>query len=115
MDGTGQEPSAEQRTTGGEPSAEQQRPSGQEQQPATPEPSAEQQLEELRDAVLDDWILVTSHATDAIRSMQATVSWRVTRPLRTFRVLSYKAKDIGLVPTGQLAAVAIARRLRGRG
>lgn len=73
----------------------------------------EQQLRELRDAVLNDWILVTSHSTNAIRAMQSTFSWRVTRPLRTVRTLSSKAQEVGLVPAGQLAAGMIARKLRG--
>jgi hypothetical protein len=76
-----------------------------------PDSTTEQQLVELRDAVLDDWILVTSHSTDALRAMQASLSWRVTRPLRVFRTFSFKAREIGVVPTGRLAAHAIASRL----
>jgi hypothetical protein len=80
-----------------------------------PETPAERQLSELRDAVLDDWILITSHSTDALRAMQSTVSWRVTRPLRVVRTYSYKSREIGLASTGRLAAHALASKLGRRG
>jgi hypothetical protein len=72
---------------------------------------AERDLDELRDAVLDDWLTVTSNVTDALQAIQQTVSWRVTRPLRTAKLFSNKAKEVGVVPAGRLAAVEVARRL----
>ncbi len=72
------------------------------------------ELDELREAVLEDWILVTTRNVDAIRAMQRTVSWRVTRPLRIFRVFQRKASEVGYVRAGQLAAVRVAEML-GRG
>lgn len=84
----------------------------------TPGPNgitAEEQLEELREAVLNDWVIVTSHSTDALRAMQSTVSWRITRPLRTFRTYTSKSKELGVLPAGRLAAALIARKLGGRG
>ncbi|WP_346233420.1 hypothetical protein [Parafrigoribacterium mesophilum] len=71
---------------------------------------AEAELVELREAVLDDWIFVTSRVSGALRAMQHTLSWRITRPLRVFRKFSYKAREVGVVDAGQLAAVALARR-----
>lgn len=91
--------------TPGEPTAE---------QPTTGQLTAEQQLTELRDAVLGDWILVTSHSTDALRAIHSTVSWRVTKPLRAFRRFSIKANEVGVVPAGRLAAEIVARRLGAR-
>ncbi|WAB84024.1 hypothetical protein OVN20_00110 [Microcella daejeonensis] len=71
-------------------------------------------LEELREAVLDDWILVTTRNVDAIRSMEQTLSWRVTKPLRVLRSVQRRASDVGYVRAGQLAAARVAEKL-GRG
>jgi hypothetical protein len=76
--------------------------------------TAEQELVELREAVLDDWLTMTSNVTDALRDIQQTISWRVTRPLRAARTFSLKANDIGVVPASRLAAIEVARRLRRR-
>ena len=73
--------------------------------------TAEAELSELREAVLADWIIVTSRAGITLRAMQATVSWRVTRPLRLFRMFSNHAKETSLADASQLAAVRIASRL----
>jgi hypothetical protein len=72
---------------------------------------AEAELVELRQAVLEDWILVTSRAGQTQRAMERTLSWRITRPLRLVRIFSAKAKEIGLPEASQLAAVTLARRL----
>jgi len=79
------------------------------------------ELEELREAVLEDWLLVTTRNVDVIRklqgtvrAMQRTVSWRVTRPLRLFRSFQFKATEIGYFRAGQLAAVRVAEKF-GRG
>lgn len=74
--------------------------------------SPEAELVELRAAVLDDWLIVTSSVTDYLRDMTMTFSWRVTRPLRMARKYQRKAAEIGYVPASQLAAVALARRVR---
>lgn len=78
--------------------------------PERPNP-AENDLDELREAVLDDWLRVTSSVTDAVGEMQRTLSWRVTRPLRLARLLQRKVGEIGVVPASQLAATALAQRL----
>lgn len=69
------------------------------------------ELDELREAVLDDWILVTTRNVDAIRAMQRTLSWRVTKPLRVLRRFQRRAADIGYVTASQLAAVRVAEKL----
>lgn len=71
----------------------------------------EAELEELREAVLEDWILMTTRNVEAIRAMQRTVSWRVTRPLRMFRVFQRKASDLGYIRASQLAAARLAEKL----
>lgn len=81
---------------------------------ASPEASAEVELEQLREAVLDDWLVVTSSVTDYLRDIQQTFSWRVTRPLRRARLLQKKVDEVGVVPAGQLVAVTLAKRLGRR-
>lgn len=74
------------------------------------ESTAEEELAQLREAVLDDWLTVTSDVTDALRDIQQTVSWRVTKPLRAARTFSNKVKEVGVLPASRLAAVEVARR-----
>lgn len=71
-------------------------------------------LDELREAVLDDWILITARGGDTLRAIQNTFSWRVTRPLRTFRSFEKQVERIGFLPASQLAAAAVARKLGKR-
>ncbi|MCU1527630.1 MAG: hypothetical protein JWP75_1393 [Frondihabitans sp.] len=75
-----------------------------------PQP-ADADLAELREAVLDDWLRVTSSVTDAVIEIENTLSWRVTRPLRLVRLLQRKVGEIGVIPASQLAATAVAKRL----
>jgi hypothetical protein len=76
------------------------------------EADLEAELDELRDAVLEDWVVVASHATDTIRSMQSTLSWRITRPLRVVRVFQNKVEEVGPSRAAQLAAAQLAARVR---
>lgn len=73
--------------------------------------TADSDLQELREAVLDDWLVVTTSVTGALHDIQQTVSWKVTRPLRLGRLLQRKVSEVGAVPASQLAAAALARRL----
>ena len=75
---------------------------------------ARMQLEELRQAVLDDWIAVTTRAAGAIEEMQSTVSWRLTKPLRLVKRFQRATQADGLRVAVDLVAVSVARRL-GRG
>ncbi|HEU4849028.1 MAG TPA: hypothetical protein VFS93_01315 [Terrimesophilobacter sp.] len=76
--------------------------------------AAERELVELREAVLDDWLHAIEGVSGEIQKMERTLSWRVTKPLRLARRLGRKTRELGVVPTAQLAAVEIARRV-GRG
>jgi len=76
--------------------------------------TAEDDLAELRQAVLDDWIVVTTRTAQELQDIQKTVSWRVTRPLRLVRRFQGTAREIGYGAALDLAAGAVARRL-GRG
>ena len=72
---------------------------------------AEAELAELREAVLDDWIIVTSSLGNTLTAMQNTLSWRITKPLRLCRKFGKKVNQVGLADAGQLAAVAVARKI----
>lgn len=72
----------------------------------------ERELSELQDAVLSDWVTVASHATDALRAMEGTLSWRVTKPLRVVRVLQTKVVQVGPSRAVQIASAQLASRLR---
>ena len=73
--------------------------------------SAEEDLAELRQAVLDDWVVVTTRTSAFLRDITNTVSWRVTKPLRIVRRFQGVAKQEGIAVATDLAAGAIARRL----
>ncbi len=72
------------------------------------------ELDELRRAVLNDWIVVTTRTAGLVEQMQSTVSWRVTKPLRVFKRFQRTATDEGLRVAIDLTAVAVARRLGRR-
>lgn len=76
--------------------------------------SASSDLDELRDAVLDDWIVMTTMTAGALAQFQATLSWRITRPLRLIRRYQTVAQREGLMSATRLSAVAVAERLRRR-
>jgi hypothetical protein len=69
-------------------------------------------LSELQDAVLSDWVTVASHATNALRAMEGTLSWRVTKPLRVVRILQTKIAQVGPSRAVQIATAQIASRMR---
>lgn len=75
---------------------------------------AEKELRELREAVLDDWLVVTMRTAGALAAFQRTFSWRVTRPLRLMRRFQMVARDNGIAAATDLTAVAVARRLGRR-
>ena len=75
------------------------------------EPPTRTDYEELRQAVLDDWIVVTTRTAGRVEEMTQTFSWRITKPLRLARVFQRTAQDQGLSVARDLTAAAIARRL----
>jgi hypothetical protein len=76
--------------------------------------SSEFELRALRDAILNDWIVVTVRSSAALAAMQRSLSWRVTKPLRFIRTLGNVARDRGAGPALESAAVVLARRLMSR-
>lgn len=79
--------------------------------PDPQEQRAAADLDDLREALLVDWLKSTTSVTDSLHAMQQTVSWRITRPLRLVRLLQRKVTEIGVVPASQLAAGALAKRI----
>ncbi len=75
---------------------------------------AERRLQDLRDALLDDWLLVTEHLAGTQQQMESSLSWRVTAPLRLVRLFQVKARELGLPAATRLGTAVVARRL-GRG
>jgi hypothetical protein len=75
------------------------------------ESAARRDYEELRQAVLDDWVVITTRTAGRVEELKATVSWRVTAPLRLVRTFRRTAQEQGLSVARDLAATAIARRL----
>lgn len=74
----------------------------------------ERELDELREAILDDWLIVTSRSDETVRALQNTLSWRITKPLRLLRAFDLKRRNVGSYSAAKLAAVAIARRFGER-
>lgn len=68
-------------------------------------------LAELRQAVLDDWIVVTTRTAGALHAIQQTVSWRVTKPLRMVKRFQRASDEYGFGRAAELTAASVARRL----
>jgi len=77
----------------------------------TEDMASRRDYEELRQAVLDDWVTITTREAGRVEAMQQTLSWRVTAPLRLVRVFQTTAKAEGFSVARDLAAASIARRL----
>ena len=73
---------------------------------------AERELQELRQAVLDDWIIVTTTAGADLQQMKTSLSWRVTKPLRLARRFQSGMREYGFSAATELAAAEIAAKLR---
>lgn len=74
----------------------------------------ERDLDDLRDAVLNDWVRITTHSAGAARAMQSSLSWRITRPLRLFRTYQFKAREVGSLEATRLALALVKDKVRGR-
>lgn len=75
---------------------------------------AEARLAELCDAVLSDWIRVTAEHAGALRDMQNSLSWRITRPLRLARTYQMKVSEAGVLEATRIAAAMVAARAGAR-
>lgn len=74
----------------------------------------EARLNELRDAVLADWVRVTADHAGALRDMQNSLSWRITRPLRLARTYQMKASEAGVLEATRIAAAMVASKVGAR-
>ncbi|MDQ1610039.1 MAG: hypothetical protein QOE16_2771 [Microbacteriaceae bacterium] len=81
---------------------------------------AESELDRLRrendqlvNESLSTWLLVVDEESSALAQVYATLSWRITRPLRITRQLQLKVREVGVRRTAGFAAARL-KQLRGR-
>lgn len=72
------------------------------------------QLNELREAVLHDWATVVESHAGMIRTMQQSLSWKVTRPLRLARSYQFKVREVGMLNATRIAAEMVVDKVGSR-
>ncbi len=72
---------------------------------------AERELDELCRAVLHDWLTLTDETAGELIRMRATLSWRITAPLRSAARFRMGWRQHGFAQATRLSAAEIARRL----
>ena len=70
------------------------------------------EVDRLSNIALSKWLLVAHHQQSQAAIMQ-TLSWRVTRPLRTARKVQIKIGEVGVAQTARVV-VASAQKRRKR-
>jgi len=73
--------------------------------------------EQLRKRLLDGWAeFATSEASvpSIVREMEASISWRVTKPLRVFRSIQLKAARVGYLRALSLSGGYLRRAIDNR-
>ncbi len=76
-----------------------------------------QENEQLRQRTLEDWVRVaTSEASvpALVHQMEASLSWRVTKPLRTIRSVQLKAAQVGYLRALSMSRGYLRRALGNR-
>lgn len=74
-------------------------------------PGDAEELAELRQAVLDDWIAITTQTAWAVAEIKNSTSWRITKPLRMIKRFQGAMRDDGFSVATNLAISAVTRRL----
>jgi hypothetical protein len=59
------------------------------------------------------WLTIVADESRALREIQQTLSWRITKPLRLVRKVQKKTTEVGVVAVSQLAVADLRRRFRG--
>jgi len=67
------------------------------------------EVDELSTIALSKWLLVAHHQTSQAAITQ-TLSWRVTKPLRTARQVQLKITEVGVAQTAQVVVTTIQKR-----
>lgn len=63
---------------------------------------------------VDSWLEVVGTESRILGQMHATLSWRITKPLRFVRKVQLKAAQVGVARVSQLAVADLRRRFIGR-
>jgi len=74
------------------------------------QPTPEEQLDALRRAIVDDWLAHASGQADELALMRASLSWRVTAPLRVARHVQLRVRELGARRALRAAAARLRRR-----
>ena len=67
------------------------------------------EVDELSTIALSKWLLVAHHQTSQAAITQ-TLSWRVTKPLRTARQVQLKITEVGVAQTARVVVTTIQKR-----
>jgi len=67
------------------------------------------EVDELSTIALSKWLLVAHHQTSQAAIMQS-LSWRVTKPLRTVRQVQLKVSDVGVAQTARVVVTTLQKR-----
>lgn len=70
-------------------------------------------LDARANAEVASWLTIVADESRALREIQQTLSWRITKPLRLVRKVQKKANEVGVYQVSQLAVADLRRRFRG--
>lgn len=73
-----------------------------------------EELDARANESVDSWLEVVGTESRILGQMHATLSWRITKPLRFARKVQLKVAQVGLARTSHLAVADLRRRFIGR-
>jgi hypothetical protein len=71
----------------------------------------QREVDELSTVALTRWLVAAHHQTSEAEFAQ-TLSWRVTKPLRTARTVQLKVAEVGVVQTARVVVATVQKRRR---
>jgi hypothetical protein len=69
----------------------------------------QREVDQLSTVALSKWLLVAHHQQSQAAITQ-TLSWRVTKPLRTARQVQMKITEVGVAQTAQVVVATLRKR-----
>ncbi|WP_411699843.1 hypothetical protein [Conyzicola sp.] len=69
----------------------------------------QREVDQLSTIALSKWLLVAHHQQSHAAITQ-TLSWRITRPLRTARQVQMKISEVGVAGTAQVVVATLRKR-----
>ncbi len=69
------------------------------------------QNEALLDNTLNQWLVVADNESRILQAVYASLSWRITKPLRMVRTVQLKIKEVGLVRTSEVIVGVVKQRV----